>query len=399
MMRVVSRVLLFPFAPGGGLAHVGACITLARELERRGHETVLAYGGDRTDVVAAEVGGFERVDEVPYERTVGDTVAHWFETPAQLVQLVEGDRRLIERLRPDAVVVDTRLSASYASELSGVPDLALMHFLRLMKWYREPEPWRRRLREVRRPHRVGAALRRRRDPDLGGGKALDRVVAQARQALGLPPLELPWRGSIVACTTTPLLDPAELPSHWRYVGPVTWSSADSSCPPPTRGSRPLVYVTQGTTGSPELLRRIVLELAHEPFDLGISTAGVAEADLRALAPAATLDDFLPSARWLAAADVAVIHGGHLTASEAHLAGTPVAVVPFRADQWAWADRVERLGTGIALRAPLLPGAVRRAVHRLLRRERYRLAARRVAAHLAGWDGPARAADLVEELVR
>src|SRR5579864_2730200 len=129
-MRAVSRVLLFPFAPGGGLAHVGACITLARELDRRGHETVFAYGGDRADLVRAETGGFEHVDEVPVERTGGDTIAHWFETPAQLVALVEGDRRVIERVRPDVVVVDTRLSASYASELAGVPDLALMHFLR-----------------------------------------------------------------------------------------------------------------------------------------------------------------------------------------------------------------------------------------------------------------------------
>jgi UDP:flavonoid glycosyltransferase YjiC (YdhE family) len=75
----------------------------------------------------------------------------------------------------------------------------------------------------------------------------------------------------------------------------------------------------------------------------------------------------------------------------------VVVVPHRADQWVWADRVERLGTGIALREPRAPGAVRRALRRILRTERYRRAAEGVAEHLREWDGAARSADLVEEL--
>ena len=89
----------------------------------------------------------------------------------------------------------------------------------------------------------------------------------------------------------------------------------------------------------------------------------------------------------------------MTASIAHRAGTPVVVVPHRSDQWAWADRVERLGTGIAVRPPAARGAIRRALRRVLRDERYRLAAERVAAHLREWDGARASADLVEELLR
>jgi UDP:flavonoid glycosyltransferase YjiC (YdhE family) len=88
----------------------------------------------------------------------------------------------------------------------------------------------------------------------------------------------------------------------------------------------------------------------------------------------------------------------MTACIAQRAGTPLVVVPHRGDQWAWADKVERLGSGVALRQPVAPGAIRRAVRRVLRRERYRQGAERVAADLRSWDGARGTADLVEELL-
>ena len=167
----------------------------------------------------------------------------------------------------------------------------------------------------------------------------------------------------------------------------------------TRGSRPLVYVTQGSTGSAELLRRAVRELAREDVELVVTTAGLCDPEeLRQLAPEARVERFLPTSACLAAADAAVVHGGHLTSAEAHRLGTPVVVLPAAHDQWAWAERVERLGTGIALLPPLAPGAVRRAVRRVLSRPGYRDRAEAVAADLAGWDGAARSADLLETLL-
>ncbi|MDX6487966.1 MAG: hypothetical protein QOK13_581, partial [Gaiellaceae bacterium] len=72
--------------------------------------------------------------------------------------------------------------------------------------------------------------------------------------------------------------------------------------------------------------------------------------------------------------------------------------PRRSDQWTWADKVERLGSGVALRQPVAPGALRRAVRRVLRDARYRQAAERVGVHLQDWDGARATADLVEGLV-
>ena len=131
----------------------------------------------------------------------------------------------------------------------------------------------------------------------------------------------------------------------------------------------------------------------------MTTAGLCEPEeLRALAPDARVERLLPTSACLAAADAAVVHGGHLTTAEAHRLGTPVVVLPAAHDQWVWAERVERLGTGVALRPPIAPGAVRRAVRRVLGRDSYRERSAAVAAHLAEWDGASRAADLLETLI-
>jgi MGT family glycosyltransferase len=392
----VARVLFFPFAPGGGVAHAGACLAVGAELVRAGHEPIVAYGGSRRNLVRGEGIRVVDVPEIAHERTAGSSAARWYDGPADLERFVHRDREVIERLRPDVVVVDLRLSASIAAELAGVPTLLLMHFLRLTPHFRERSRRARRLRELRRLHRIPIALRRALTRDAHGGAVLERVVSDARTRLGVPPDAGLWNGSLVACTTTPLLDPAELPPTWRYVGPISWSPSGGAVP--VRGARPLVYVTQGTTGSAALLRRAVTELRGEPVDLVVGTGDESvTAGLRELAPNAAVHAFVASDECLALADAAVIHGGHGTASQAHAAGVPVVVIPHRADQWAWADRVEELGTGIALRPPLVPGAVRRALRRVLTQSRYRDAARAVARDLAQWDGAGSAARLAAQL--
>ena len=394
-----ARVVLFPFAPGDGLAHLGACLSVGDELKRRGHRVLVAYGGSVPEIVHAAGLPLARVDEVPTERTGFRTVAHWFRSAAELVELVEQDQALLRSTRADVAVIDVRPSARIACMLLGVPHVSLVHFLGATRWAIEPDRWARRLRAARSLGRGLRAVRFRLSRDPSGSQAMRAVFANACAGLGLPGTPAMWDGTRVACTTTPLLDPVTaLPAHWHYVGPVTWSATGHG-EPPSRGKRPIVYVTQGSTGSAAILRQTVAELADEPVDLLVTTAGLCEADaLRALAPSARIERLLPGRLCMQVSDVAVIHGGHLTASEAHAVGTPAVVIPHQPDHWLWERRVARLGTGIALRPPLFPGAIRRAVRRLLSNPRYAAAAKSVATHLRGWNGAAGTAALVESLL-
>jgi MGT family glycosyltransferase len=399
----MSRFLMAPFAPTSGLAHLGACVAVGKELRERGHEVGFGYGGSFPALIEREGFDVEHVLDVPAEREWHPE--GWFRTSDDLRRLVDSNLELIARIGPDAVVTSSGVASRLACELAGVPEVHLMHYLPYTPEGRSRAlMWRTRLRDARHPRRVLRRLRARVRPRRDGTVGTRRLIDQARRELGLPTAAAGaiggTRGSLIALTTTPLLDPAaELPEHWRYVGPVTWSAPAEGFAP-ARGDRPLIYLTQGSTGSAELLRRAVIELAEEPLELLVSTGGLVEAEeLERLAPNVRADALLPGRACLEAADAAIIHGGHLTSLEALKTATPVAVIPFRSNQFAQASRVERLGTGIGLwPGTTVPGAMRKAVRRLLARRRYRRRAAEVAAHLRdGWDGPRNAADLIEEI--
>lgn len=393
------RVLLLPAGAEDVLAHVGTCTAIGSELAVRGHEAMVGYEGKFADQIRRAGLTLEAARTSRKRPTGPGSLGRMYRDGRELAELARQDVQTIEGLAPDVVVVDTRATAQLACELVGVPYVSIAHSLATGVWYREPAPWRRRIRWVTRPQRAPSFVVRKLRDDPSGLRAYIRKYHEARQHLGLPLGQEFVGGDAVACLTTPLLDPAPgLPRSWHYVGPVTWS-ADGGVSIPERRSRQLVYVTQGSTGAAETLRRAVSELRGEDLDVVVTTAGLCEtSELESLAPNVSAARLLPGDELMARADAAVAHGGNLTMLSAHRAGTPVVVLPHDYDQWLWADRVERLGTGISLRPPLLPGAIRRAVRRLLRRDRYRLAAAEVAAHLRDWNGPARTADLVEELI-
>lgn len=404
---MMARVVLLPHAPTSSLAHVGACLEVGRELRARGHEVVMAYGGTRPDVIEREGFAWERVPEVAPEREWHP--GGWFGSAGELRSHVAAHLEVLDRLRPDAAVSSSGIAGRLACEVAELPQVHLMHYLASTPYGRRPIVWGNRLRDARRPRRlvrvararISSTRRRRGDPPTL------RVVEAVRRELDLPPAGpesfAGARDSVVAITTAPFLDPADgLPGHWRYIGPLAWSpipAADE--PPPVRGDRPLAYVTQGSTGDPELLRRAVRELAGQGLDVLVTTAELCDpSELARLGPNVRAARLLPGAACLAAADVAVIHGGHLTFCQALMAGTPVAVMPYRRDQIGRVHRAERLGVGVGLwPRPWLPGAIRRAVTDLLEASRYRRRSAEIADQLrGGWDGRTNAADLVEAQV-
>lgn len=401
----MARVLLLPHAPTTGLAHVGACLAVGSELRARGHEVTMAYGGSRPDVIEAEGFSWEAGPEIVPEREWDPP--RWFSSTDELRSMVAARVEVIERTRAEAAVSSGgAIAGRLACEVVGLPQLHLGHYLGTSRYGRAPVVWRNRLRDLRHPRRalrVARARMRMLRARAGSGKRPD-VVAQARAELGLPPARpedvAGCRDSVVALTTAPFIDPAAgLPAKWRYIGPVVWSPANASGELPALPSgRPLVYVTQGSTGDPDLLRLAVAELAAEPVDVLVTTGGLCDpAELERLGPNITAAPLLPGDACLERADAAVIHGGHLTFCETLRSGTPLVVLPYRRDQITRVNRAERLGVGVGVwPRPWREGVVRRAVRRVLRRPRYRSRCEELGRQLREeWDGRPRAADLLE----
>jgi UDP:flavonoid glycosyltransferase YjiC (YdhE family) len=316
-----------------------------------------------------------------------------------LIRFIEQDRALIEEEAPDVVVIDMRMPSAVAAELAEVPTVTINHFLPFTG-HTTLTSWRRRLSMLRHPLRIATRLGSIFDRDPFRTAALQRRFDEAREELGLPPKDgLPITGPCTAFTTTPFLDPptGPLPEGWHLVGPVTWSASGGPVPPET-GDRPLVFVSQGTLGSKAAIEEIAQGLSGLDAEIAVVTMGAADhGEIESLGEDITALDFVDNDVWLEAADVAVLHGGHITMSAAARAGTPAVVIPDGRDHWAWAAKTTRLGTGISLYRPLLPGSVGRAVRKILTDPGYTERADRLAGKLEGWSGEEKTADLIERV--
>jgi UDP:flavonoid glycosyltransferase YjiC (YdhE family) len=401
----MARFLLQTHAPTTGLAHLGTAIALGTELQRRGHETLLAYGGRLPELIDRAGLAHEPVAEVPPEREWAPS--EWFRTVDELAPAVDSHLRLIDSYGPDAIVSCHGIHGRLAAELAGVPRVHVFHYLHGSRYAKAVSLNRDRVRDLTHPRRAWrvARARVRRLRRRGATNPVATAVEELRRRRGLPAAPPDAIGgctdSIVAISTAPFIVPADgLPAHWRYVGPISWSPSAPE-PRPPEGPGPLAYVSQGSTGSAELLLRAAEELAGNGFRVVATTASLVEpAALEARGAEIVAAPLLDGRACMEVADVAVIHGGQQTMMEAMRLGTPVVALPTRRDQIGHVHRIEGLGVGVGLYPePRRRGAVSRAARKVLRPEvRARCAA--LAERLRDdWDGVNNTVDLAEGLAR
>ena len=110
-------------------------------------------------------------------------------------------------------------------------------------------------------------------------------------------------------------------------------------------------------------------------------------------------DYVPYQSLLPRACVVVHHGGVGTTSQGLLAGLPALIVPFAFDQPDNAEHARRLGTSRTLyRKDYFAPLVAKELNELLRRPSYARKAMEVSSQLKQENGPARAADSIEQVL-
>lgn len=273
---------------------------------------------------------------------------------ATLLRYVDAETRLIDRVRPDLVVGDFRLSLSTSAELSGVPSATLINAYWSPHAVRGPFPvpdhpiigW------------LGEALTQQYFP-----QALPRVFRHfaeplnaARKKRGLAPvgslLEMLTHGTHTLYPDDPQLTPiAGAPPEHRFIGPVCWEpDVPVEAFEASGDDRPLVYVTLGSSGRVDLLPKVVEALSTLPVRAVVATAGRVRLD------AATLPANVRARRYVRGSDAArrasvvVSNGGSTTGYQALEQGTPVVGIPSNLDQFLATQAIVAAGAGLEVKA-------------------------------------------------
>ena len=422
MSRAAATIALFPEASFGAALN---CIGVAQALRERGARPVFIchpgftglfsdYGFPEHHLPASAAG--ERPDT--WQDFVRRHLPHFNLPPMEQLDTYVGPtweaivdtaigadaalRRLLARLKPDAVVLDNVVMFP-ALAASGIPWVRMISCAETEL----PDP------NVP-PYLSGLAAADPARPLFE--KRYVEAVAPAherfnrfRAAAGLPSLPpgifletSPWLNLLL----TPEIVRRERahpldPEKFVYLEGCVRREGPFDLPDFPRNEGPLVYLGFGSLGAADtaLIERMIPVFATFPARFIVNVGGFREA-YRAVPDNVYLDAWFPQPAVVAQCDLFIHHGGNNSFCEALYFGVPSLVVPYCWDGHDNAQRAVEAGVGLRLdRASWTPDELRSTIASLLgdRRMRDRLVAN--AARMAAASGTARAADAVLDLVR
>lgn len=392
------RIFLGAFGQPG---HAFPMLALGRRLAERGHLVAFETWERWREQVTGAGMEFLPAPEYPVFPSSG----HPLKPYQAVVRATPSTREAIAACRPELVVHDIlTLAPALAAELEGIPTATLVpHLFPVTPRGFPPYSAGARLPRTRAGRAFWSALE---DPLARGLRQGREELNETRRRLGLPPLERLHGGlssQLCLVGSFPQLEyPRDWPAAVHVVGPMLWElPAPSVTPPP--GQEPLVVVAPSTSHDPaqRLIRACLEGLRDSPVRI------LASLDRRGLVPPvragrrARLVNWMSYAEAMAGAALVVCHGGHGTVARALERGVPILAVPHSGDMAENAARVDWAGVGVRLPWRLLSSTTLRlaAARALADHEALAVRAVELAAWAAKHDGPTRAAELIEDLLR
>ena len=241
-------------------------------------------------------------------------------------------------------------------------------------------------------------------------QGLDKVLewfeqqqAALQREAGLEPAaELERSPHLVLVFSTPALigDTSSYPAQYRFVGPsFAQRRQDVSFPWEALDGRRKLLASLGTLNA-ERGARLFAAIGEALVAEDLQVVVVAPESMGPFPASFIRRDFVPQIALLPRMDAVLCHGGHNTVCEALAHGLPLILTPIKDDQTVVAQQVADAGAGIRLRfARAQATTIRAAGRAVLDDGRYRAAAGRIRESFAAAGGPARAAELLEELGR
>jgi UDP:flavonoid glycosyltransferase YjiC (YdhE family) len=343
------------------LAHVGRCVILARELQRRGHRIIFA-GLPRylTDPGVVSSGEFEFYELPDFDLDEGLEILRTVRKRPlgyAIEANIAAERRLLRSLRPRAVIVDFRPSIYISARLHGVPLIALLGGRWLYQYAARPYrafrtyahyPLIRRLVGLRGADLLMPPLQRLAMRYKSG------PLARAFKRHGLAARKTPWDmlvGDYNLILDTALMCPMKpLPDTFAKVGPIFWSPVQSLPPwvPELNHRRPLIYVTMGSTAHPALFRVLLEVFRGLKAQILMTTGGQITLRAEETPSNVRVEKYLPGAQVMAYVDLVIHHGGIGTVYQTISAAKPSIAVATHFEQEIIGAMLEDHGAGILL---------------------------------------------------
>lgn len=333
------RIYLSPC--GLGFGHVGRCLPIAEELQRRGAEILFSTYRDgleylkrsRFPVVSAPSMRMEVIDgRIDLKMS---SVKGGLKAPPRFINQVRVELEHMRRFKPDIVISDTRLSSIFAARLLGLPSALILN------QYQPIVPRSRRNFNLSKIA-DGVLLTL-----IGGGWALSDVIL-------IPDLPMPYTIS---------LDLLRIPERYRglvrFVGPILPRRPEEcgegrGLPGVEGGS---ILILASISGPEEeripLISKLIPILKGFPEDYRvILSMGMPWLDPRPRSYGSlTVLPWLPDRfRYLKACDAVISRAGHGTVLQNLFYGKPQILIPTpgHTEQYANARRARELGIAEAL---------------------------------------------------
>ena len=363
------------------LAHVARPAVLAQALDRDVYEVFFATD-PRYNQLFPELSGYRydiwSISSADFLNALAKGSPLY--NKRTLERYVEDDLKLIDEIKPDLIVGDFRLSLSVSARLRQIPYATISN----VYWsvysnndYPVPQLPMTRFLGVRLSQFLF-------DLSRPLAFALHCIpLNSVRRKYGLKSLGYDLRSVYTDADEVLLADiPDYFPitaeaRHQRYIGPIPWSPS-SSIPSwwnDIDKTRPIVYVTLGSSGRVELLPYVLEALAQLSVTVIAATAGRAE--LASVPDNAMVSEYLPGDQAAGMAALVVCNGGSLTTYQAIQNGAPVLGIVSNLDQHLNMSYLSRAGVGAVLRSEKANvQRIRKLAERLLNQTQFKDAAER-----------------------
>jgi MGT family glycosyltransferase len=395
------------FTDGGFLAHVTRSFEVGSALARYfGHRVV--FCGDGPYMHIPRDAGFEVRSVYTVDRNITMKLAKraglcslgWWRNECQ--RSVDSDLQVLSDLRPDLVMGDMHWSLCTSARVAQIPYVAVTNAA-WTRWYSEPiEPPQGHFSTKI----LGKTLTKKIFPTLKNILTwyYSLGYTKVRKQYGLPPVTSLYdliEGDMTLLADVPEYMPTrrEMPSSFRYVGPIMWE-ADLPVPKWVRRldrSRPTLYFTMGSTGDTAFFDEAIRVFGDTEYQILITTGGLA--DLGPVPKNVFVEQYAPGKALMQVSDAVVSHGGNGTIYQALSCGVPVIGFPSIFDQEINMQRVCALGAGVRMwRSGYSAEKLKSAVETVLGDGSYRQNCQVIADRIAYMDGPRRAALHVNHLL-